>query len=78
MTANSNVGARIRYKPMFADPVGPKRRWFAWRPVRLFDGTLVWRRWVVRVRFQSKSWLDGPLLSFWVYYLEEDIDADSV
>lgn len=28
----------------FADRVGPPRRWLAWKPVRTFDGCLVWLR----------------------------------
>jgi hypothetical protein len=32
----------------FASPEGPARKWFAWKPVRLWTGSWVWCRTVWR------------------------------
>lgn len=60
--------------PLFGFPVGPWRRLFAWWPVRLFDGTLVWLRFVRRRRIQPHNYLyDGVNAAWWQYALEADI-----
>lgn len=53
------------YAPMFADPVGPWHRWFAWRPVSTIDRGLVWLRFVWCRRVQSHAYLDGPTWRGW-------------
>lgn len=57
----------------FADRVGPPRRWFAWRPVRTFDGCLVWLRVVVRFRMQTKEYLPWPHRQWWAYAYPSDL-----
>lgn len=59
--------------PMFGNPVGPWRRLFAWWPVRLFDGTWVWLRFVSRRRIQLHQYLSGGSDHWWQYALPEDV-----
>lgn len=61
-------------KLMFADKIGPARKWFAWFPVQTFDGVWVWMKPVARIRHQSKPHLHGPDMQWWVYALPEDIN----
>lgn len=50
---------------MFAQPVTPWWRWFAWYPVKTWDHRWRWFCWVERRLMQKKPWLDGPLGSDW-------------
>jgi hypothetical protein len=52
--------------PMFGIPVAPWHRWFAWYPVRTIDGRFAWLRWIWRARYQSKAYLDGPTIEWFV------------
>lgn len=45
-------------RPLFADPITPWHRWFAWRPVETSDRGWVWLRFVYRRRCQVKLHLD--------------------
>lgn len=56
----------------YADRVGPPRRWFAWRPVKTFDGCWVWLRFIVRFRMQKKEYLPGSDYPWWAYAYPED------
>ena len=47
--------------------LSPPHRWFAWRPVRLWDGRLAWGRTVWRRRVFKRPYLDGPDWAFWAY-----------
>ena len=60
------------YGPVFGDWIGPPRQWWAWYPVRTFDGMLVWLRPVIRRRAQTKLTLPGPTLHWWEYFLPGD------
>ncbi len=55
------------YEPMFGRPVGPWRRWWAWYPVRSFDGWWLWLRPVWARRIQSHTHLPGPMTWWWQY-----------
>lgn len=57
--------AHPRYE--FGSPVGDEERWFAWRPVRLWTGDVVWLVPVYRLRIAKHSYLDGPAWAFWSY-----------
>jgi len=54
-------------EPYFGDPIGPWHPWFAWRPVRTFDGRWTWLRTVKRRRIQLKPHLDGGMPQWWQY-----------
>ena len=45
--------------------LGETHKWFAWRPVTTYDGRLVWLKTVWRRRYQTKDFLDGPMLTWW-------------
>lgn len=51
------------YRPMFADPIGPWFRWFAWRPVCTIDRGWRWLRPVWRRATQTKMSLPGPTIT---------------
>lgn len=55
--------------PVFAFGVyvGPTTPWFAWRPVRLWDGRWTWLRHVYRRRVAKRCALPGPHWEFWAY-----------
>jgi hypothetical protein len=53
--------------PLFGDPIGPWRPWFAWFPVRTFDDEWVWLRRILRKRYQKKVHLPGALTHWWEY-----------
>ena len=57
--------------PMFGDPCGEWHRWFAWRPVRSYDGRLAWLRFVSRRGIQKHQYLHGGA-DFWFQYSIED------
>lgn len=52
----------------FADQIGPWHDWFAWFPVRTYDGKWVWLRTVRRCRAQTHAYLSGPIQQWWVYH----------
>jgi len=54
-------------QPLFGEPLGPWRKWFSWRPVKLADGGIVWLQWIVRRRVQTNPTLDGPSFDWWQY-----------
>lgn len=60
-------------KPMFGDPIGPWRDHFSWLPVKLFDGTRIWLRWVKRRAIQKHFLLPGGCDRWWQYALPEDV-----
>lgn len=45
----------------------PFHRWFAWRPVRTWDGKFVWLRSTWRRLIQKYDHLDGGLDFWWQY-----------
>jgi len=53
--------------PLFGEPIGPWHKWFAWRPVRTYDGRIVWGRYVLRRRIQKKLHLHRGLEQWWQY-----------
>lgn len=56
-------------RPMFGDPIGPWHRWFAWLPVRTYDGRRVWLRTIWRRGIQLHGHLPGP--GFWWQYSKD-------
>lgn len=67
-------------KPMFGDPIGPWRPWFAWYPVRSYDGVLLWLCKVGRRRIQKHDYLIGgePLAQWWQYAPFGDLQSAAV
>ncbi len=57
-------------KPMFGDPIGDWKWWFAWFPVELFDGGYIWFKTVQRRRIQLHSYLNAHTDWFWWQYRE--------
>jgi hypothetical protein len=53
--------------PLFGVPVAPWHMWFAWRPVRTWDGQIIWMRWVWRRWIQKKLHLIGATTMWWQY-----------
>lgn len=53
------------YEPIFASPVSPWFRWFAWRPVHTVDRGWRWMRPVWRRRVQKHHYLPGGGRDFW-------------
>lgn len=41
--------------------------WFAWHPIKTWDGRCVWLKTVGRRRVFKKPFLDGPHWEFWAY-----------
>lgn len=63
----------LRSKPLFADPITDWMPWFAWRPVRTWEGEWVWWKWIERRLCQNHSWLYGPsALDQWFQYQTPD------
>jgi hypothetical protein len=62
-------------KPMFGDPVGPWRTWFAWYPVQSYDGIWMWFQTVACRRIQKHEYLTGgePLAQWWQYAPFRDV-----
>lgn len=60
-------------RPAFGDPVGPWRSWFAWKPVRTFDGVWMWLRRVKRRRIQKHDYLPGGPDFWWQYAMLGDV-----
>jgi hypothetical protein len=60
---------RLKYHPQyeFGEHIGPSFEWFAWYPVRLWYGRMVWMRKVSCQRVQKRSHLDGHCWQFWSY-----------
>ena len=55
-------------KYVFADPVGPWLRTFAWRPYRMWDNRIIWLKWFWRQRMAVPMHLTpGGGDSFWRY-----------
>jgi hypothetical protein len=54
-------------QPQFGFPVAPFHRWFAWRPVRTYDGRLTWFRFVWRRLIQKHDYLHGRAAQWWQY-----------
>jgi hypothetical protein len=55
-------------RPQFGFPVAPWHLWFAWRPVRTFDGRWVWLRTVRRRLIQKHDYLpQGGPDSWWQF-----------
>lgn len=52
---------------MFGAPIGPWHRWFAWRPIRTYDGRGMWLRRVERRRIQIHDYIAAPLDQWWQY-----------
>ena len=61
-------------EPRFASPVGPWRRFFAWRPCRTYDGALVWLRFAWKRRVQKYHYLDGGP-DFWWQVTDVEVEA---
>ena len=59
-------------RPQFGSFIGVPHVWFAWKPVRCFDGRLVWFRKVYRQRCLIHGYLDnrGPD-QWWMYAIAE-------
>ncbi len=53
--------------PLFGRPIGPWRVWFAWKPIRTFDGELLWLRRVKRRRIQAHPHLSLFDEQWWQY-----------
>jgi hypothetical protein len=53
--------------PFFGLPVGDWHAWFAWKPVRTFDGRLCWLRWVKRRYIQKHACLSGGPNFWWQF-----------
>lgn len=51
----------------FRDIVGPFHRWFAWKPIRTWDGRFVWLRTVWRARTQTKDYLPRSHIQDWTH-----------
>lgn len=60
-------------RPSFGDPVGPWRSWFAWKPVRSYDGVLLWLCRVGRRRIQKHDYLPGGADFWWQYAVLSDL-----
>jgi hypothetical protein len=63
-------------KYAFADPVGPAERWFAWRPVKLWNGRWTWMRNVWRQAMVVHDHLvphGGDV--FFAYSITDTLDA---
>ena len=58
---------KLHHTPMFGDPVAPWHLWFAWFPVRTWDGRLVWLSKVKRRLIQKHTYLSGPSYDWWEY-----------
>jgi hypothetical protein len=56
-------------KYMFMEAVAPWHYWFAWFPVKTWDGRLAWLSFVKRQRYHTNPWLDGCYFQKWVYSL---------
>lgn len=59
-------------EPLFGDPIAPWHKWFAWKPVMLWDGRVVWFRYVYRRLIQKHYWLDGGSDFWWQYSMEKE------
>lgn len=60
--------------PAFGDFVGPWFEWFAWRPIKTYNGRTAWLRKVWKRRVQAHDYLSGPNQgSWWWYCLENPI-----
>lgn len=55
------------FKYTFANPSEPWRKWFAWHPVRCWDGRMMWLRFGYRRRMALKKDLIPIGNEFWVY-----------
>lgn len=66
-----DLAMRRKYfaKPVFGDPIGPWRRWFAWRPVETYDSGIRWLCFVERQRHITHDYLPVQVAGskFWHY-----------
>jgi len=65
------------HKPLFGAPVSPWHWWFAWYPVKTWDGRYCWLVPVMRRRIQKHNYLDGGPNDWMEYhypwgYVEKD------
>lgn len=58
-------------EPRWGFPVADWHEWFAWLPVRTFDGRWSWLIWVNRRLVQKYSYLDGGSAQWWQYRRRE-------
>jgi len=61
--------------PRFGFPVAPWHWWFAWHPVRTFDGRLIWLRWVKRRLVQLHDHIDRGPDRWWQYRYDRGLVA---
>jgi hypothetical protein len=54
--------------PAFGAPVGEWTPWFAWYPVRTWDGRLIWLSYVYRQLVRRHSWVDFGPVKWWQYH----------
>jgi len=52
-------------KPYFGEPVTDWLPWFAWRPIRTWDGRYRWLCWVERRRIIGHDFLSPPIGDWW-------------
>jgi hypothetical protein len=53
--------------PLFGAPVAEWHRWFAWRPVRTYDGRWSWLLFLYRRQIQKHQYLYGGPDFWWQY-----------
>ena len=63
-------GNRSPYR--FAAPAGPWRSFYAWTPVRTWDGVWAWLRPMRRRRIVTHAYLPGPDGTWWQVDYPED------
>ncbi|WP_191057789.1 hypothetical protein [Geminicoccus harenae] len=58
-------------RPRFGYPIAQWHRWLAWRPVKCWDGRIVWLRMVYRRRCQLYGYLSPSFPHQWWQYAIE-------
>jgi len=66
----------LQHKLMFGDPIAPWHLWFAWRPVKTWDGRWCWFSVTKRRMIQSHDYLSGPSMRWWEYEIEDGYALD--
>ena len=56
---------------MFGEPIAPWHYWFAWHPIRTWDGRWVWLRKVQRRLIQRHQYIDHEGDDQWWQYHRE-------